>query len=726
MTRQNASLSPPDLCAPLDFAIAAAPKEESLSMPLTPYLGTLPIPPIARPDSKGRLKMIMVPATAQLHPELPAATNVWVYRAEGSAMDGTQVPVGPTIEVNQDVEAHVEWKNALFGADGQPAKHPVVAVQDLPEHVKFQSSGEVHCSENLPGFTLGNHDHSAAELPPWAVVHLHGGRTEANSDGWPENAIYPGQVQRDTYTNKQPGTLLWYHDHAMSFTRLNVYAGLAGFYVIRDPREKELGLPRGSHDYELLLLLQDRALTCDGDHPGIDAGQLLHKTGTAGQDTVPNHADVSSAPMEFFGPLTMVNGCIWPRHTVKAGVYRLRLLNGCNARTYRLRFTDGDNNLVDVPMQMIGSDGGLLAKPFDLNDQKRPESERGSITLAPAERIDVLVDFSGLRGSVELRNFAGSPFNGGDADPSNPLADFLTYPQVMRFDIHGKSCKHQLLDSNQELRASATSWDYATVQGVANVERLLALVEDDAGVLQLMECAPLKDSEGNPRLWDGTSPLPITQLALQQRGDAQAKLYCLLPGMFSDPVRYLARDGDVEVWKIINLSADTHPVHIHLIQFKMIARDPYSGVQRLPEPLPPAPGGGYEIHFDASTPAIVLDEAERGWKDTIRVNPRELMVIAVPFRDYARDDTTPQSGVPIGMTGRYVYHCHILEHEDHEMMRPYVVMPPQVVEHMRHKMSNMMHAGAGTTPDTNATPYDGWYMDPNLCCCDPDSSMPHS
>ncbi len=712
----RSKLSAQNLCAPVDFypwldgqkPPQAVPLEEQLPLPVTPYVATLPIAPTVRPDGSGRLKMVMVPAMAQLHPELTNPTKVWVYRAEESSLDGLQTPIGPTIEVNQGQTAFVEWKNELFGPDGQWAKHPVFAVTNLPAYVSFPNltPPEAHASKNLPGRTLGEHDHSAAKLPPWTVVHLHGGRSESNSDGWPENAIYPGQVQRDTYTNNQPGTLLWYHDHAMSFTRLNVYAGLAGFYLIRDPLEKTLNLPCGSHDHELLLLLQDRALTCADDHVNQDADQLLHKTGTAGQDTIKSRPDVGQSPMEFFGPLTLVNGAIWPRHTVKKDVYRLRILNGCSARVYRLRFTDDKGKLVQVPMQMIGSDGGLLSKPINL-------PKKGALTLAPAERVDVLVDFSGVSGSVELRNFAKAPFDGSDANARNPQADFLPYKQVMRFDVEGESANHCFLNPHQTLLASATPWTPAAAKSAASVERLVALVEDDTGVLQLMECAPLKDKNEVHRVWDGSSDLPATQLALKQRGDNQHLLYCLLPSMFSDPVRFLARDGDVEIWKIINISPDTHPVHIHLIQFKLLSRESYSETARVPDL------GGYETHI-LKAPPKKLDAVETGWKDTIRVNPMELTTIAVPFRDYAPGDIAPESGKNIGMTGRYVYHCHIFEHEDHEMMRPYVVMPAPVVEHMMHKNAHMNHMGVApaSSDAAPAVPSAGWYMEPNLCCCD--------
>jgi spore coat protein A len=188
--------------------------------------------------------------------------------------------------------------------------------------------------------------------------------------------------------------------------------------------------------------------------------------------------------------------------------------------------------------------------------------------------------------------------------------------------------------------------------------------------------------------------------------------------MFSDTVHYLARDGDVEIWKFINLSPDSHPIHIHLVQFKVLARDAYSEVKRVPAPPAPATAGkatdgkgaggagGYEIHFNQSAQPIQLDEAERGWKDTVRVNPSEMTTIAVPFRDYADSDTDPDGGQRLYMTGRYMYHCHILEHEDHEMMRPYVVMPPEVVDHMHgtHSMHGMHGADAASqAPGTTSS-----------------------
>jgi len=781
------------------------PSEQPLPFPVQPYRDPLYIPPTVHPTSRAEgdayLRIHMVPSRARLHSELSNLTDVWVYSHSAGQPDNSSVPVGPTIEVQRGQRVLIEWINGLTRPDGNPAPHPVVAVRDLPAYVQrieetagvirdkqdseagsergvrqLHQVGQVHAAENLLGFTCGKRDNTAVRVPPWTVVHLHGGRTVADYDGWPETGYYPGQVQTTVYENNQPGTLLWYHDHGMAITRLNVYAGLAGLYLIRDPLEARLGLPCGAEDHEILLLIQDRSLTCEGDHPGISANQLLHKTGTAGGPDIRFDVDVdgdkgdkksvSQAPMEFFGPLTLVNGRIWPRAQVRADVYRLRVLNGANARTYRLRFTDEEGNPVDVPLQMIGSDGGLLSRPVDLNDPTQ-HPRPGTITLASAERVDLLVDFRAFSGQrLELRNSAKSPFDGEDADPDNPLAGFLTYSQVMCFDVGEPGERHRLLEWDQTLLPSAAPWSYETVLQRPRVERLVALVEGDDGVLQLRECAQAKDGRGRDLYWDGKSPLGPTQFALRERGMRTKdewesgrrhrlhRLYSLLPSMFSDTVHYLARDGDVEIWKFINLSPDSHPIHIHLVQFKVLARDAYSEVKRVPAPPAPAPApatagkatdrkgaagaGGYEIHFNQPAQPIQLDEAERGWKDTVRVNPSEMATIAVLFRDYADSDTDPDGGQRLYMTGRYMYHCHILEHEDHEMMRPYVVMPPEVVDHMhgKHNMHGMHGADAasqapgtgspGTVGTVGETPrsvsgrrtgrtrevLEGWYMEP--------------
>ena len=250
------------------------------------------------------------------------------------------------------------------------------------------------CRRNaVPGRSGGVPDVAAAALPGYSVVHLHGGMTQASSDGWTENIAAPGQAVLDTYPNDQRAAMLWYHDHVMGVTRFTVYAGLAGLWIVRDERERELELPEGP-PYELPLLLADRNF--DTDAAGNLTGQLLHKT--------------DPEVMECFSPFTTVNGAVWPHLDVEPTTYRFRLLNGSNARTYRLVLTrDGapDHDRIT----QLGSEGGLLQAPVCNPGQ--------GLVLASAERADLLVDFSDLAVGTELTlwNTARAPFDGTVADP---------------------------------------------------------------------------------------------------------------------------------------------------------------------------------------------------------------------------------------------------------------------------------------------------------------------
>jgi spore coat protein A len=233
------------------------------------------------------------------------------------------------------------------------------------------------------------------------------------SDGWTENASLSGQGTTSDYPNDQQATLLWYHDHAMGITRFNVYAGLAGLYVIRDAEEAALRLP--ADPYEIPLLLQDRNLETAPN--GSLTGRLLHK--------------VEDGTMEFFGPFTLVNGIIWPHLPVEARQYRLRMLNGSNARIYRLVLLDASGTPVHEQIKQIGTDGGLLGQPVDI--------PRDGLLLSPAERADLIVDFRAFRGQrLTLVNTAGAPFDNSPATqpPGTPDTDNrLPHPEVMEFRV---------------------------------------------------------------------------------------------------------------------------------------------------------------------------------------------------------------------------------------------------------------------------------------------------
>ena len=236
----------------------------------------------------------------------------------------------------------------------------------------------------------------------------------------------------------QRAALLWYHDHVMGVTKYDVYAGLAGLWIIRDERERELGLPEGP-PFEVPLLIQDRNF--DLDEKGQLTGRLVHKT--------------DPEVMEAFPPFTVVNGKVWPVLDVQPATYRFRVLNGSNARTYRLvLMRDGRPELDRITQ--IGTDHGLLrgavAVPAD------------GLVLASAERADLMVDFSDLEPGSELTllNTASAPFDGAafpaaDAESAADLDGLLPYPEVMRLRVVGAPSKRRIAAARSchRLRAAA-------------------------------------------------------------------------------------------------------------------------------------------------------------------------------------------------------------------------------------------------------------------------------
>ncbi|MCA9298654.1 MAG: multicopper oxidase domain-containing protein, partial [Phycisphaerales bacterium] len=271
---------------------------------------------------------------------------------------------GPTIEARTGLPVTVRWINDLRDEGGTPRTDHYLEV-DLCPH------GPNHLGPT-----------------PRTVTHLHGGHVPAEYDGYPEFTDLPGEMSEYVYPNDQDAATLWYHDHALGITRLNVYLGLAGFYLVRDDVEDALGLPSGS--YEIPLVIQDRTFNSDGSlfYPG------------PWQD-------------HFFGDTILVNGKVWPYLDVDRGKYRFRVLNGSNSRTYTLALDDG------ATFYQIGSDGGLLEAPVPLT----------TLTLAPAERADLVIDFASYAPGTEivLENSAPAPFPG---DPGVGVV-----PNVMQFRV---------------------------------------------------------------------------------------------------------------------------------------------------------------------------------------------------------------------------------------------------------------------------------------------------
>jgi FtsP/CotA-like multicopper oxidase with cupredoxin domain len=583
--------------------------------PLAPFVDPLPIPPrLLAPQHGGRLSVAIRAGAHRFHRDLPES-RIWGF-------DGT-VP-GPTIEAERAQPVRVEWRNDLHGP------LPVV-VTIAPE----PTDADGVPVQAVPGLSGGTPDEHAAALAGHTVVHLHGGLTPASYDGWAENLFAPGQPAVCHYPMDQRAALLWYHDHVMGVTKYDVYAGLAGLWIVRDERERELGLPEGP-PFELPLLIQDRNFDLDND--GRLTGQLVHKT----------DPDV----MEAFAPFTTVNGKVWPVLDVQPATYRLRVLNGSNARTYRLVLFGDEAPELDRVTQ-IGTDHGLLGT------LTRVPSD--GLVLASAERADLLVDFSDLEPGSELTllntaaaPFDGTPFPAADARNAADLDGLLAYPQVMRFHVSQAPVARRAIP-----RELATDYRLPTPEALAGApRRAIALVEreleGEPNMLTMRELAVAPATHTGPRL------------TLTEGG--QTTSYRVVASHFEDATTFFPVLGEYEVWRLINLTEDTHPIHLHLDPFQILSR-------RAIRHEVPADGIG-----DADLAASVtiargpddplghaIDDNERGLKDTIRVNPNEIVEIAVRFTTYA---------------GRYMYHCHILEHEDRDMMRPFVTMPTDLMPFM--------------------------------------------
>ncbi len=615
------------------------------------------------------LQVRMCNARLRLHPELDP-TELWTYDGEFP---------GKVIVVRKGQKVGIEWINEITGtlpidiiSCGTVARN-----MDPNNHPQNEPGKDDGGGPNIP-------DARGALLPAWTVVHLHGGRTAADSDGWTENAFLSRGVQktsqRTIYANDQRATLLWYHDHAMSITRLNVYAGLAGAWVIRDEEEEALELP--ADNYELPLVIQDRNLEVDGDHL---TGRLMHKV-----ETDPNKAAANLQTMEFFGPFTLVNGTIWPFCMVKPKPYRLRVLNGSNARTYQLFLIDEQGNIRNDLIRQIGTDGGLLGKPVQLDEvvYTAPPGPKG-LVLSPAERADLIVDFQRVpNGKLRWVNVAPAPYDGMPAQDNsgNTIkpgdasdAGRLPFPEVMRFDVSDGpvDAKFELpktLSSFAPYPIDSQEWKSATHRWLALNETQYVQAMNMPDTLFFNELLPLAD--------DATD----ANFTLTLAGDTKARKFKNVPVMFSDKITWIADVGKREIWHILNFTSDAHPIHLHLTQFQILRRDIYNyNIQNGPQnqgltgttaaysngllgPLPgnPAVPNVFSVSVDQ------VDQNEKGWKDTVRVYPNGMVTIAVIFD---------------GFTGRYMYHCHILEHEDMDMMRPFIVMPEQAHAFMAMDMS---------------------------------------
>lgn len=540
------------------------------------FVNPLPIPPVLDKTQGGTDTIHITQFEQDLgikNPQngSPMLTTVWGY-------NGTYP--GPTILARKNVPVSIYWWNELVDGNEDPLPHllPVDTTLHWALH-------------DVPG-GLDN------GIP--IVTHLHGGKTESASDGLPEAWYTPGfthtgmdfvkgETEPYYYANDQEAATIWYHDHALGITRLNVYSGLAGFYLLRDANEEAMisanQLPSG--EYEVGLAIQDKMF--------FDNGQLHYPA----MSEMGGHGGNSVMP-EFFGDVILVNGMAWPYMDVEPRPYRFRMLNGSDSRFYNLYFSDS------ITFHQIGSDMGFLQY---VNPVKQ-------LLIAPGERMDVVLDFSNpaLWGkTIILKNNAREPFPRGDNINSRTVGQIMAFrvTKPLNTSVPRAVLPAQLRPAIQPLVPDAPTRKLILFEG-----------EDEMGRLQPL----LGTTDLGGLLW-------------------------------SDPITENPELAATEIWEFYNITPDAHPVHIHGVAFQVVDRQRFKAnvdeetgvttdIRLIGTPRPPAPG-------------------ERGWKDTAPAYPGEVLRVKVKFE----------------LPGLYAWHCHILSHEDHEMMRPYFTGDMTLMSH---------------------------------------------
>jgi FtsP/CotA-like multicopper oxidase with cupredoxin domain len=601
---------------------------------LTKFLDPVPVPPviIVPPDQDlWQLRITMRMECVRLHSQLPL-TTVWTYNGSFP---------GPTISVRRGQKLRVNWHNEITG------KFPVVAVE-VQSASPFQTPG--------PGRDGVGPREEVAVLPPWTVVHLHGARTGGGNDGWTDNAVLPGNSQLAEYPNDQSATMLWYHDHAMAITALNVMSGLMGMYLIRDAEEDALGLPDGQH--EVPLIVSDRNLDIDAD--GNLTGKLLHKVNILQQPT-PEQPTLEKIILPFLGPFTLVNGVIWPYLEVDARWVRFRVLNASNSRFYQFELRDEADGPISGAMCQIGTDGGLLPAPVALDQ----------LTLAPAERADILINFGAFQGKrLRLVNTLTPPFEPGTTTPNL---------DVMQFRVRATPV-HDPFALPSKLSPSFVRLTHTTLPKHGHRWLVLTLLDNKHPEMwEMVEIDHLHPHASLPV--DGTAVDGIIQVRLA--GAVEPITLQRVGRTFKDAANFYIAQESWEQWRILNVSPVSHPIHLHLIQFQALSRELFDVT-------------GFDAKKGGTTTPVAftsegtLDPNEQGWKDTIRVNSSRV-VDGVLVGEMV--SIIGQFG---GASGRFMYHCHILEHEDEGMMSTFVVMPQEV-------MAIDPHTGSGHHPTPRQT-----------------------
>ncbi len=568
---------------------------EPLDLEKLKWKNTLPRPRVFAPKTPGgdEYEVTVRTEEVQMLPDCYPKTKVFAYGGRTLGLGETEPKEdfsspGPTFEMKRGTPVRVTWVNELEGA------HPFPVDPTL----HWANPNDYRDAPTGP-FTASPPVDPKWQTPVPIVTHVHGLEVAPPSDGAPEawftadwaktGADFKSKTSQ--YPNSQPASTLWYHDHALGITRLNVYAGLAGMYIIRDDDAGVAAkLPDQAH--EMPLVIQDRTFKSDGslDYP---------------TDFSERHPYWSSF---FFGSAIVVNGKVWPKMAVERTRYRFRVLNGANSRSFNLSLSK------PLPFTVIGSDGGYLEAPANTQLLK----------LAPGERADVVIDFS-----------SSAP---GEAIVLNNDGE-----DVVKFEV-----------SSAATSAKDPSCSLAPSENGAGNEPAPPLCFPNGLNKTQLESPP-------------SSKRTVT--LIEAPGDA-----LLLNGqMFDGDVSETPKLGTTEDWDIVNTMSSDHPIHLHLVQFKVLERrsitDAYLSRWNAENgselPLDHAPTNPPVDDYVNGAP-LPIEVAESGWKDTVVVPGNAVTRIRVRWAPQDQGEFPFDPSVAPG----YVWHCHMLEHEDNEMMRP--------------------------------------------------------
>jgi FtsP/CotA-like multicopper oxidase with cupredoxin domain len=603
-------------------------------------------------------------------------TWVWGYVVGPNPSRGPlDTYIGPVIVATRGQPTQVRYVNDL----GDAAHSKVLAwvnATDQTLHWADPGKSEMEsCSHHIvpgqpPRGVCGQH--YMGPIP--TVPHLHGGELPPSLDGGPDawftsdglfhgNGYYSKSGSGANYAvYRYPNTLeaapLWFHDHALGLTRLNVYAGLAGAYLLVDPANPPpSNLPAPSD--VIPLVVQDRMFDKNG--------QLYFPN----QGVNPEHP--FWVP-EFMGDVIVVNGKAWPYLELEARRRRFLVINGSNARAYEMFIGESDGGA--PPMWQIGTDGGYLDHPVRI--------ER--LALMPGERADVIIDFAGFAGQIlTLCNVGRTPYPNGEPPDGKTLGRILQF-RVQQGAVRDTSFSPA---SGAALRSSplvrlvdpikGTLAAGVTVQKIRQLT-LNELLSPSGQPLEVL----LNNTEWDGKREDGSVRLDFTRVP--RRGD-------------DEYLSEIPNEGDTELWEIVNLTADAHPIHMHLTQVQLMNRqefrvDAYKPVyeaafpggkflRTFGPPLDYATGNRRALGGNPDVAPYLIDPVkpphpnEAGWKDTVVAYPGEVMRIVVRFAPTSKPVNAPDLWYPFSpedKEGRgYVWHCHIIDHEDNEMMRPFIV-----------------------------------------------------